>query len=50
MAPTIQAKKLKLIAKFADNMRIIPCPEVTAVDAKPTLKRKTCFVCPQNIM
>jgi hypothetical protein len=35
---------------FADNMRIIPCPEATAVDVENALTSKTCFVCPQNVM
>jgi hypothetical protein len=34
----------ELIPTFADNMKIISCPVVTAVDVL-----KTCYVSPENI-
>jgi hypothetical protein len=33
-----------------DSMRMILCPEITAVDAEHTLTHTTCFICPQNVM
>jgi hypothetical protein len=39
-----------LIPTLADSMRIIPCPEVTAVDVEHILTRKIHFVCPQNVV
>jgi hypothetical protein len=38
-----------LIKKFADSMRIIPCPEVTVVDVEHTLTRKMRSICPHNV-
>lgn len=39
-----------LISTFADNIRIIPCPEVTGVNVERTPRRKTRFACPQNVV